>query len=81
VSLKETNCPIESRELLTGLVEKGGFGVPMNPSTSSVSIKEALLNFVFILLVAIVALSYLIPLPLFLRLAGGPGFVIPHCRY
>jgi hypothetical protein len=35
--------------------------VPMNPSASSVSITEALLNFVFILLVAIAALSYLVP--------------------
>jgi hypothetical protein len=35
--------------------------VPMNPSASSVSITEALLSFVFILLVAIAALSYLVP--------------------
>ena len=33
----------------------------MNPSASSVSIREALLSFVFILLVAIAALSYLVP--------------------
>jgi uncharacterized membrane protein YwzB len=33
----------------------------MNPSASSVSITEALLSFVFILLVAIAALSYLVP--------------------
>jgi Peptidase family M28 len=35
--------------------------VPMNPSASSVSITEALLSFLFILLVAIAALSYLVP--------------------
>jgi hypothetical protein len=34
--------------------------VPMNPSASSISITEALLSFVFILLVAIAALSYLV---------------------
>jgi hypothetical protein len=34
--------------------------VPMNPSASSVSITEALLSFVFILVVAIAALSYLV---------------------
>jgi hypothetical protein len=33
----------------------------MNPSASSVSITEALLSFIFILLVAIAALSYLVP--------------------
>ena len=35
--------------------------MPMNPSASSVSITEALLSFVFILLVAIIAVSYLVP--------------------
>jgi Peptidase family M28 len=35
--------------------------VPMNPSASSVSITEILLSFVFILLVAIIAVSYLVP--------------------
>ncbi len=35
--------------------------MPMNPSPSSVSITEALLSFVFILLVAIIAVSYLVP--------------------
>jgi hypothetical protein len=35
--------------------------VPMNPSASSGSIIEALLSFIFILLVAIAALSYLVP--------------------
>ena len=33
----------------------------MSPSASSVSFKEALLTFLFILFIAIVALSYLVP--------------------
>jgi hypothetical protein len=35
--------------------------MPTNPSASSVSITETLLSFVFILLVAIIAVSYLVP--------------------
>jgi hypothetical protein len=35
--------------------------MPMNPSTSSVSFTETFLTFLFILLVAIVALSYIVP--------------------
>ncbi len=35
--------------------------MPLNPSGSSVSLKEALLTFLFILFIAIVALSNLVP--------------------
>jgi hypothetical protein len=35
--------------------------VPMSPSTTSVSFKEALLTFFFVFLIATVALSYLVP--------------------
>ncbi len=35
--------------------------MPMSPSTTSVSFKEALLTFFFVFLIAIIALSYLIP--------------------
>lgn len=52
---------MKAAELLTGLVGTGGLGVPMRVSASSVSIKEALLNFVFILVGAIAAISYLVP--------------------
>ena len=43
------------------LVGRGRFGLPMSPSASSVSFKEALLTFLFILFIAIVALSNLVP--------------------
>jgi hypothetical protein len=35
--------------------------VPMSPSTTSVSFREALLTFFFVFLIAIIALSYLVP--------------------
>ena len=62
MSLKVGNCPIEGAKTMSPrLVGRGRFDLPMSPSASSVSFKEALLTFLFILFIAIVALSNLVP--------------------
>src|SRR5271169_3164893 len=43
------------------LVARGRFGLPIGPSASSVSFKETLLTFIFILFLAIIAVSYILP--------------------